>query len=348
MPIAFFKNLFKRRAKPIRHGCTRGRSRLVFDILEDRVLLHATVTAFISAPPSVLEGQAISLIGNANSTNPVDQSAGFDYSWVIKDHNGATVASRDILSTGIYRPDNFTLTLLSEGTYSASLVATEQDGITNSPPALAAFVVADAPPTIASDHPSVSVPETGTAINTGTFADYDDPVTITASQGTVIQDNQNGSWLWAQVGLDEGNHPVTITATNADGTVSTTTFVAHVTDVAPVVTTDHLTVSSPENGTATNTGTWSDYDDGVTLAASQGTVTQHNNGTWSWAQGGDEDASGAVIITATNADGTTAFTAFHVGFSDVAPRLPPIMLRSRPLKTAQPPTPALGRTLTTR
>src|SRR5439155_20564782 len=90
----------------------------------------------------------------------------------------------------------------------------------------------------------ISVAETGTAVAAGTFADYDDAVTITASQGTVTQaGGQSGTWSWSQAGLDEGSHTVTITATNADGSTASTSFTFTVTDVAPSVAVNPPTAS---------------------------------------------------------------------------------------------------------
>jgi len=75
------------------------------------------------------------------------------------------------------------------------------------------------------------------------------------------------------------------------------------TDVAPSVASNNANVTFAENQTATNTGTWSDYDDGVTLSASIGTVTENSNGTWSWSQSPNlGDSAYTVTITATNVD----------------------------------------------
>ena len=80
--------------------------------------------------------------------------------------------------------------------------------------------------------------------------------------------------------------------------------------VAPVVAADNASVSAAETATAHNTGTWSDYDDTVTLSASYGTVVKNAGGTWSWSASGDEADSQTVTITATNADHTVSTTTF--------------------------------------
>src|SRR5207253_10243539 len=85
---------------------------------------------------------------------------------------------------------------------------------------------------------------------------------------------------------------LTITATNADNSVTTTSFGVSFTDVAPTVTADHASVSAAENAPATNTGAFADFDDAVTITASSGTVTQSGSqsGTWSWTGSGDESS----------------------------------------------------------
>jgi hypothetical protein len=200
--------------------------------------------------------------------------------------------------------------------YTVTITATDAFGVT----ATTSFGVSftDVASAVTTDHASVSAAENASASDTGTFSDYDDGVTLTASQGSVTE-NSNGTWSWLGTGDESSPSTVTITATNADGATATTSFSASFTDVGPTVTADHASVTVPETQAATNTGTFADYDDGVTLSASTGSVTQNNsNGTWSWSGSGDDTAS-TVTITATNADGTTAATAFGVTFSDVAP-----------------------------
>src|SRR5207249_8836314 len=112
------------------------------------------------------------------------------------------------------------------------------------------------------------------------WSDYDDAVTLSASRGTVTK-NANGTWSWT--GTDDEDHPytVTITATNADGSLSTTAFDVSFSDVAPMVGADSPAVSAAENAAASNSGTWADYDDAVTLSASQDTGSTSGNGTCS-------------------------------------------------------------------
>src|SRR5207248_5772710 len=77
----------------------------------------------------------------------------------------------------------------------------------------------------------VRCPEFSRVLSRSTFADYDEAVTITASQGTISQSgSQSGTWSWSQWGLDEGSYTVTITATNADGATASASFTFTVTD----------------------------------------------------------------------------------------------------------------------
>src|SRR5439155_238303 len=62
-----------------------------------------------------------------------------------------------------------------------------------------------------------------------------------------------------------------------------------------------------------------DADDTLTITASQGALTDHGDGTWSWTQTGEENNSGTVTITASNGGLATATTTFDVTFREVAP-----------------------------
>src|SRR5207253_8739060 len=105
------------------------------------------------------------------------------------------------------------------------------------------------------DHAPVSPPANAPAPTSDPFADFDDAVTITASSGTVTQSgSQSGTWSWTGSGDEDHPYSVTITATNADNSVTTTSFGVSFTDVAPTVTADHATVSAAENAAAANTG----------------------------------------------------------------------------------------------
>src|SRR5206468_1246592 len=124
--------------------------------------------------------------------------------------------------------------------------------------------------------------------DTGTFSEVDEAVTISVQSGggLVTQNNTNGTWSWSGTSANERSEDLrVIKATNADGSSSTTSFSVTSTDVAPSAATDAPTVSSPEFTAVSNTGTFSDVDDAVTISVQSGggSVTQNNtNGTWGW------------------------------------------------------------------
>src|SRR5205807_2993008 len=76
-------------------------------------------------------------------------------------------------------------------------------------------------------------------------------------------------------------------------------------------------LSTAESVPETNSGKFADYDDSLTITASQGTLTDNGDGTWSWTQTGNESDSGTVTVTAKNADGNSVSTPFTVAFTDV-------------------------------
>src|SRR5207244_9641675 len=96
---------------------------------------------------------------------------------------------------------------------------------------------------------------------------------------------------------------VTVIATCAVGSSATTSFDVCFTDVAPTVSADSAAVTAAENAAASNTGSFADFDDAVTITASSGAVTQSGSqsGTWTWSGTGDRSGARRVGITGTNA-----------------------------------------------
>jgi hypothetical protein len=86
------------------------------------------------------------------------------------------------------------------------------------------------PTTVAVGNASVEVPLGTNATNTGTWGDFrsSDPVTLSASIGTIVQNgtDANGTWSWSYptAGKSPGAQTVTITADDGHGGVSQTTF----------------------------------------------------------------------------------------------------------------------------
>jgi hypothetical protein len=72
---------------------------------------------------------------------------------------------------------------------------------------------------------------------TGTFSDASGnaAVTLTASTGTITQNNAAGTWSWTGSATGSGNTLVTITATDGGGLSSSTTFTLAVVNAPPVV-----------------------------------------------------------------------------------------------------------------
>lgn len=114
---------------------------------------------------------------------------------------------------------------------------------------------------------TVTANEGSTAANSGTFCDPGaDTVTITASIGTVTQNNGAGTWTWSYPTTDgpTQNTPVTITATDSDGGTSAYTFNLVVANLNPTATfanggavseggTGSVTFSSPADAGAPDT-----------------------------------------------------------------------------------------------
>src|SRR5438105_4190027 len=186
----------------------------------------------------------------------------------------------------------------------------------------ASFTVAftDVAPTVVSlANSAVTTAENVPATNSGSFADYDDSMTIAASRPGLV-DNGDGSWTFTQTGDESDNGTVTVTATNADGSSVSTSFTVAFTDVAPtVVSLASSAVTTAENVPATNSGSFADYDDSMTITASRPGVRESGDGSWTFTQTGDESDNGTVTVTAPNADGSSISTSFTVAFTDVAP-----------------------------
>src|SRR5207249_2644015 len=134
----------------------------------------------------------------------------------------------------------------------------------------------------------------------------------------IYSSHKTGTWSWSGTGDEDSPYTVTITATNADHTTSTTTFDVSFTDVAPTVT-GTSSVSGVEGTTVSNSGSYADFDDPVSVSGTG--VVDNGNGTWSWSgTAPDEDSAGYdVTVTATNDDGSTGSFTFHVSGTDAAP-----------------------------
>ncbi len=177
-----------------------------------------------------------------------------------------------------------------------------------------ALAVNNTVPVLLAGGASVTVNEGQLAAMNGTWTDAGaDTVVLTASAGTVVK-NANGTWSWSLATTDgpDNSQTVTITGTDSDGGVGTTTFALVVNDLAPVLTNGGNKIVN-SGAVASNTGTWTDLAaDTVALTASIGTVTQDPNGTWSWSVDTTGLPSQQVTITGTDSDGVAGTTSFNL------------------------------------
>jgi len=137
-------------------------------------------------------------------------------------------------------------------------------------------------PTVGVDNASVEVNEGSAASNSGTYSDADgDPVTLTASYGTVTQDpgGVTGTWSWSAT-PDDGpadSQMVTITATDSHSAAGTGSFDLTVDNVAP-------TMGSITGPTSVLTG--SSYSYTYSVSATDPSTADTNAGfNWAWDPG---------------------------------------------------------------
>jgi hypothetical protein len=186
------------------------------------------------------------------------------------------------------------------------------------------------PPTVAADLAAVSANEGSTASNTGSFQDVNgnSTVTLSASVGTVTQNNTNGTWSWSLNVADgpPGSFPVTITATDNQGTAVQTTFTCAVNFVPPTIslsgsatvnegspyTLNLGTVTDPAQDTITGyTINWGDgVIDPFTGSPANTTATHTYN---------DGPASQTPSVTVTDDDGSFVAGSLGVNVLNVAP-----------------------------
>ncbi|MEM8912453.1 MAG: Ig-like domain-containing protein, partial [Planctomycetota bacterium] len=253
------------------------------------------------------------LLGDVTDPGP-DTITNYRVDWgdgTIEDFADNTTPTK----THVYAdgPNEFTITV--------SL--TDEDGVHVA--ASHTVSVANVPPTVNANQATVTVDEGDTASNSGVYGDVgDDTVSVAADVGQLV-DHNDGTWSWS-LSTSDGpldSQTVTVTATDSDGATRSTTFGLVVNNTDPAVAADHLTVTTNEGSTATNTGTYSDVAaDNVALTASVGTVDDDGNGTWTWSFASTDgpDQSQKVTITATDKDGGHSTTVFDL----VVNNLPPV------------------------
>lgn len=173
------------------------------------------------------------------------------------------------------------------------------------------------------DRGSAIAPEPGaTASMTGTYSDPEgDPVTLTASAGTITQGPEPGRWTWTGT-AEESGYRVFVTATDAGGRKGQAVFAVRVGNAPPSLTAHQPSVTVNEGQTAHNSGTVSEDPNGdaYTLAASIGTVTANGDGTWSWSYDTTDGPDESRTVKITASDGVDASTVrFPLTVKDVPP-----------------------------
>jgi PKD repeat protein len=349
------------------HAVRRPRSVfLSVDLLEDRIVptLSANVAtaAVISPPTTGIEGSPLAFQATATDPNAIDYAAGFEFDWAISDSSNLYSASQQTFRTIGQTTDTFSYTPPEAGTYTLKVHAVDQNG-TVGPETTASITVGDATLHIArgADITNGIVEGVGVGVvNPITVATVTDdyggaPIsdytatiywgdgtidTATFANGYIQPDGEiQGSHIYAE----EGTYYIGVVVTDVDGSTASLniTDAVHnqtgttgpqvvVGDAAPAITANSPTLTTPANLPATNTGTFADFDDAVTITASQGTITQ-DSGNWTWSQSGLPVGGPYTInITATNADQSTSVTSFTVTVSPGSTNHPPVIVGPGP------------------
>jgi uncharacterized delta-60 repeat protein len=277
--------------------------------------------AIVGAPATSLEGTAINLTASAIDPSPADMAAGFTYAWsVTKDGNAFASGAGT----------NFSFTPDDNGTYVVSLSATDKDGGVGT--ASSVITVSNVAPTPTILGLPASSPE-GTVINLSASAT--DPSTVDSAAGFTYawSVTKDGNAFTSGVGAnfaftpdDNGTYVVSLSATDKDGGVGTTSGAVLGTNVAPTPTIAGLPASSFEGTAITLTASatdpspvdtaagfsysWSVTKNGSAFASGTGanfTFTPDDNGTY------------AVSLTATDKDGGSGTASQNLTVSNVAP-----------------------------
>ena len=143
----------------------------------------------------------------------------------------------------------------------------------------------DDPPQVTADEAMVTALEGQTASTTGSFSDREDhDVTVTASVGTIVQDQGgSGAWTWSYETVDGPSDSHTVTITASDGETDTTTFELVVDNVAPSVTAGPDRTIRAGNGDTIGVAVYLDPGSGDTHSA-----------TVDWGEGSGPEATPAV------------------------------------------------------
>ena len=277
----------------------------------DSLCLRVTGAVAIDGVPETAleEGTTVALSALVNTSTagtPV-------YAWTVT-RDGESCAAGNGEAFDFVGDDN--------GAYAVTLVVSDDTGEIGA--ASGEFTVANAAPFIHADSAAVTVDEGETASISGAFGDAgNDTLSLNASVGEIV-DNGDGTWSWRMdtTGADL-SQAVTLTVTDDDGAVASTTFALTVVNLAPSLAANRPTVTVEAGNPAINSGVFSDPgDDSVSLTASVGTLTVAD-GHWIWS--GDTTAgpgySHTITITATDSDGAATEIDFELVAVNDAPVL---------------------------
>jgi hypothetical protein len=254
-------------------------------VAEDSGATTINVTGNDSAGPANENGQTLTVIAASALHGSVSFSGGNVIYTPAMNYNG---------------PDTISYTIQDNGTTNGSA-----DPKTSSSTVSVTVTPVNDPPTVARDNASVTVNESQTATNSGTFTDVDtgDNVTITASEGTVTKSGSNsGTWNWLKpTSDDEATHTVIITANDGNGGISTVTFTLTVNNVAPTATPNSYTTpqGTPKAGNVITDNTGSGADSDPAGANDPLTVSGYT-----------QPANGSVVIAANGSFTYTPATTF--------------------------------------
>ena len=239
----------------------------------------------------------------------------------------------------------FSGTPSAAGTYTVVVTATDTEANVSTETFL--WVITESPPVIATivdQTNAVAVPITDLVI---TATDADGGVVALTVTGTptslVYLDNGDSTATFSGTPSAAGSYTVVVTATDTEANASTETFLWVITETAPVIATiadqvDLIDTALP--GTLETTATHVDGGDitftatglpnGITVGA-EGVDTPDRTGLFS----GTPDTAGiySVIVTATDAQGSTDTTAFMWRISS-APVIAPIAAQESLVNTA--------------
>jgi hypothetical protein len=272
----------------------------------------APVAFIFGAPVSSPEGTAVNLTSSILDPGTADT---FTYAWSVT-KNGAAYKSGTA--------STFTFTPIDNGTYVVSLLVTDKDGATASDSETVAVTNVSPTPTI--NTPPATSPE-GTLISlTGSAVDPGTVDTLTYAWGVT----KNGQAYTTGSGTtfnftpnDNATYVVTLTVTDKDGGVASTSKTIAGTNVAPTPSIAGAPASSAEGtaisltGSAIDPGTldsityaWRVTKNGAAYTTGAGaafTFTPNDNGSY------------VVTLTATDKDGGAASTSRTITATNVAP-----------------------------